>query len=508
MTTCRLLAVILAGVAACAQAPLYEIRGTIVDHLTNRPINKALVQLTPITGPGELTFITAEDGRFGFVNVPKGKYRLMAQRRGHSPHFFHENGQYSTAIVVGPGLDATRIVFPLRVPASITGTVVDEDGVPMPSASVTAYREVVNEGEKRVVQIGNYQTDSAGQFRAGQLPAGTFFIAVQAGNGQTTETTCYPVTYNGDTTDARAAQPIVLGEGESAQIHIALHPAPSIHVPFGQPGTPMPQLFTKGPGGVLLPAGINIGSSDGISHVTGLPAGRYLVRLFSGGDRTLGPPLQEVELADGVPLALQPSSSGTSISGTVAFEGISPPSGVSVGFSAQNGEGFGAFVKSDGKLTVLHADPGSYQVILASNDYYIKSMTVEGAQMSGDRIELAENCQAKLSIVAAPIGNLSKLEGFALRDGNPIAGAMVLLVPHDNNRGTLYRRDQTDSDGSFSLMAIIPGEYTLVAIDDEGRNLLYKDPAVIRPYLAAGESIVFPRKSDAPFKITVQPRLP
>ena len=46
----------------------------------------------------------AADGRFGFNNVPAGKYSLSAQRRGNSPpQRYRQDDQYSTAIAVGPG---------------------------------------------------------------------------------------------------------------------------------------------------------------------------------------------------------------------------------------------------------------------------------------------------------------------------------------------------------------------------------------------------------------------
>lgn len=514
----RLLALLVITVAAAAQppkAPVYEIRGTLVDHLTSRPISKALLRLTPITGPGQLTSLTGDDGRFEFVNVPRGKYRLMAQRRGYFAHAFHETGQYSTAIVVGPGLDATNIVFPLRAPASINGIVVDEDGAPVPAVNILEYREVVNEGEKRVVQMGNYQTDSAGRFHVGQLPAGRYFIAVRGSNVESESSLIYPMTYNGDVTDARAAQPIVVNEGESAQIQIALHPVPNIHIPIGElrpeRGGRLPQLFERGPGDSLIPAGVMMSKPDGTSEITGLSAGTYVMRIFAGRrNRLHDSAVQEVEVADGVSLPAPPSTGAPTISGTVTVEGGSLPSALNVMFSEGSDlAAFGIRVRSDGTLdsAVSPVAPGSYLVSLGSNDYYIKSVAVEGAKFTGDRIELTENCQAKLSIVAAPSANLSHLDGFALRNDSPIAGAMILLVPRDPNRSTLYRRDQTDSDGSFGIANVIPGQYTLVAIDDDGRGLLYKDPAVIRPYLAAGQSISFPRGSDAPVKINVQPRL-
>ena len=61
----------------------------------------------------------------------------------------------------------------------------------------------------------------------------------------------------------------------------------------------------------------------------------------------------------------------------------------------------------------------------------------------------------------------SRMDGFAQKDGKGFAGALVLLVPRNPAQlQTLSRRDQSDSDGSFSLRDVVPGSYTVVAIED------------------------------------------
>jgi hypothetical protein len=52
----------------------------------------------------------------------------------------------------------------------------------------------------------------------------------------------------------------------------------------------------------------------------------------------------------------------------------------------------------------------------------------------------------------------------------------------------LFRRDQSNSDGSFSLNEVVPGNYTLVAIDN-GWTLEWAKREVIGPYLAHGTKV-------------------
>jgi hypothetical protein len=67
------------------------------------------------------------------------------------------------------------------------------------------------------------------------------------------------------------------------------------------------------------------------------------------------------------------------------------------------------------------------------------------------------------------------------------------------------RRDQSDFDGSFHLTNIMPGEYTLLAIDD-GRDLAYKHEALIKPYLPSGVPLKIPREERKPLRVDVQHR--
>jgi len=78
------------------------------------------------------------------------------------------------------------------------------------------------------------------------------------------------------------------------------------------------------------------------------------------------------------------------------------------------------------------------------------------------------------------------VSGTALKNGRPCAGAMIVLVPEDSTQGAaLFHRDQSDSDGTFTMAPILPGRYTLLAIEN-GWDLEWSKLSVLFPYLAAG----------------------
>jgi hypothetical protein len=81
---------------------------------------------------------------------------------------------------------------------------------------------------------------------------------------------------------------------------------------------------------------------------------------------------------------------------------------------------------------------------------------------------------------------------------------MVVLVPQDpeHNRD-LFRRDQTDSDGSFNLVNILPGKYAVVAIEN-GWDLEWSNPGVLQKYLAASEPVQVTANAKLELKVKVQ----
>ena len=80
----------------------------------------------------------------------------------------------------------------------------------------------------------------------------------------------------------------------------------------------------------------------------------------------------------------------------------------------------------------------------------------------------------------------------------------MVVVPEDpaNNQG-LFRRDQSDSDGTFTLANIVPGRYMVLAIEN-GWDLEWANPEVLSKFMAQGESVVVEPKGKYSVKVKVQ----
>ena len=56
------------------------------------------------------------------------------------------------------------------------------------------------------------------------------------------------------------------------------------------------------------------------------------------------------------------------------------------------------------------------------------------------------------------------------------------MPDHPGENTILFRRDQSDSDGTFTLAGILPGHYRVIAIK-HGWELEWAKPSVLAPFL-------------------------
>src|SRR5207245_10656912 len=88
----------------------------------------------------------------------------------------HEN--FTTAIVVGPGLESENLTFGLRPSGSISGEVRDESDDPVRRAMVMLFRENLVGGRRRTTSFGQRPTDDQGHSHFGHLPPAPHCVPV------------------------------------------------------------------------------------------------------------------------------------------------------------------------------------------------------------------------------------------------------------------------------------------------------------------------------------------
>jgi hypothetical protein len=518
----------------------FQIAGIVVDAFSGQPLSRVEVSIQSQTRPNTgQTVFTGDDGRFLFDNVAPGHYPLVAGRRGYVQQAYKQHEFFSTAIIVGPDLDTSHLRFPLPPDASISGKILDELNDPIRNAQVLLFQQGLQLGRHTTWQQSNASTDDQGHYRFGHLLPGTYFVAVSAqpwyaqrvthqlitrtDNSGTVEqemTTgepeldvVYPTTFFSNATDVSGAAPITLHSGDAEIADLTLHPTPGLHVivnyvPSGKTDEPeniWPFASQELIPGIQQSIGTVQGQRPGVLEITGLPPGRLNLALRS----THGEEIHSLsmQLAANASINISNAAPPASLSGVVKMDDGSPAARTAVEFrNPATGQQFGEKVQDTGEFS-LHGPSlasGTYDVSVSGpSAEAVRSLSATGAKVSGRSIEVVAGQDVKLTIILSK--GTGRVSGVALKDGKPIDAVMVVLVPEipDHNL-QLFRRDQSDSDGSFTLPNILPGKYTVIALEN-GWDLDWYTPGVLQRYLPAGERVEVSPNAKLDVKVSVQP---
>jgi hypothetical protein len=489
--------------------------------------------------------ITGGDGRFAFAGLSRGKYSLMAAAHGFMLQYFERHGNYATAIVAGPDLDSEHLVFRLQPDASVEGQVTDENNEPVQNAMVRLFQQSMEDGRQRTIPMNQGQADDQGQFRIGHLAPGTYYLAVSARPwyAQNNRVTLrrksnnpdadarsaqeaaaldvtYPLTFYPNSPDSAGASPIVLHPGERGTADVVMRAVPSLHLRIrtsnsGSAGGPGMVGFPRVSQRIFdgyLDSVFNAPESSvepGVVDIAGLAPGHYVIEMPSSkgvndkGANRGG--YREVDLAGDIELNPNDSSGFASVGGSILFEGAQRvPKGLAMRLlNEETGENFGSEISDKGQFEFEGVKPGRYTVVLQSGGgYFLRKMSATGAKLAGRTLEIGSS--SSVHIAATVAQGLAQVDGVAVRGGKPFSGAMIVLVPQDAaNNSPLFRRDQSDSDGTFTLPNVVPGQYTVLALAN-GWDLEWGNPAVLQPYLKGGEAVQVTGEGKLQIEVRVQ----
>jgi hypothetical protein len=527
----------------------YLIAGVLVNWVTGQPVAGASVAIAP-TAQGtdreiSRTVITGGDGRFAFGGLSRGKYSLMAAAHGFMLQGFERHGMYATAIVAGPDLDSEHLVFRLQPDASVEGQVTDENNDPVQNAMVRLFQQSMEDGRQRTIPMNQGQADDQGQFRIGHLEPGTYYLAVSARPwyAQNNRVTLrrksnnpdadarsaqeaaaldvtYPLTFYPNSPDSAGASPILLHPGERGTADVVMRAVPSLHLRIrtsnsGSAGGPGMVGFPRVSQRIFdgyLDSVFNAPESSvepGVVDIAGLAPGHYVIEMPSSkgvndkGANRGG--YREVDLAGDIELNPNDSSGFASVGGSILFEGAQRvPKGLAMRLlNEETGENFGSEISDKGQFEFEGVKPGRYTVVLQSGGgYFLRKMSATGAKLAGRTLEIGSS--SSVHIAATVARGLAQVDGVAVRGGKPFSGAMIVLVPQDAaNNSPLFRRDQSDSDGTFTLPNVVPGQYTVLALAN-GWDLEWGNPAVLQPYLKGGEAVQVTGEGKLQIEVRVQ----
>jgi uncharacterized GH25 family protein len=522
----------------------YQITGVVVNSLTGTPVPRS--HLTPSLAqqnrgpkrqfPSSDGVDADERGRFSIALPSAGAWDLTVSAPGYVSEAYDQHDNYSSAIVLTATAPAMEIVFRLPPEASIRGLVLDEAGEAVRNARVGLLsREVQGPGQsaEQFRFRNSTQTDDRGAYEFANLIPGKYRVLVDAkpwyaastqarrsGSSTTVESAqpldpsldvTYQQTWFPGVDDQAQAETIALRAGDDRRADFHLVPIPAIHLRIVPPSTEQNgnRSFQAFPALERVDTG-GMGFGFAQSAVTNLPQGQVDVGGLAPGLYRVRIPQQNseprtalVEVTAGSARVLDMNAATVAVANvTVRLDGADSderPFGVEL-IEAETGQHFpplgggrpfppnarrGPPMRQAREIS-FQVPPGRYEVTLfGRGEAYLTGISAQGAETSGRFVTLHDG-EATLTLHTT--SGRATVVGTAKTNGKPSVGAMVLLVPaglDDPASLTAVVRDQTNTDGSFDLLNVIPGQYILIAID-HGWNVNWTDPSTLRGYLMQG----------------------
>jgi hypothetical protein len=504
--------------ASQAASDTWRISGKAVDALSGAPLARCSVEIGPTADRGaSRSMETGEDGQFVFDGLAQGKYRLSASKRGYLPQGYEAHDNFSTAIVVGPGLKSEGLNFKVVPQAVITGTVTDERGEPVRRAQVRLFKDQDRLGIRSTVQRQTVMTDDRGIYQLARIDPGNYYLAVSAqpwyaqairyphpiGKQEQEPDSpldvAYPTTFYPQATDSEDATPIPIKGGERMQANVTLNAQKALRVHIR---LPVQDSGQEGGFHVMVSQSIfgqmeRVGApvfpvQNGVVEIPGILPGHYdfeftprqtptpLTRSLEPG--ASGPQQDPIHFSGDVTsgtteLTPQGAESEVTVTGKVTTADGKIPSGGITLRPADQRRAYTATLDKAAEFS-LKVPPGDYQIVGQIPQMHLARLTAQDGEVKNRVLTVKAGSAPKLELLASK--GAGQIDGFVRRGDQPVSGVMVLLAPDDNT--FLFRRDQTDSDGSFTLANVVPGRYRLLAVE-QGWELEWANPNVLHAFL-------------------------
>jgi len=489
--------------------------------------NTVTSPMTPYAGTTDAT------GKFRIENVEPGKYFLMAERTGfvRQQYGARKNSMPGTLLTLTAGHEMKSIDFKLVPQGVITGRVLDEDGDPLPRATVQVMMKRYNRGKQQLMPSGGAMTNDTGEFRIADLSAGRYFLSatyhrmgfggpdVPTRNPADKPEEDYVTTYYPASLDQTGASPVELEAGqEMPRIDIRMRKARVFRIRgkiAAQPGEPTNNIrlmLVASENSFFFNAANPAVRPDGTFEMSSVQPGSYFVIAMRNGgvQGMVGKVAVNVgqQNVDGI---VVPILNGVTLTGSVRIDAtkdelaqaqtqgsaslrstrvqLMPIEGVS--FSSTN-----ATVKEDGSFVIENVGPDKYRITtFGVGGTYLKSIRMGGQEVLDTGIDMSNGAPGAIEVVLGLGGG--QIDGVVQdAEQKPVSSSLVTLVPEPfkPNRNDLYRTTMTDQTGHFTVKGMPPGEYRLYAWEDVEPGA-YTDPEYLKVHESKAAKVTVKEKS-------------
>lgn len=396
---------------------------------------------------------TDATGRFELRGLGSGPFVVEAEHR------LGWDECSARASNVLPGGEEVELV--LRRALHLAGTVVDEQGAPVPSFSVIARQEVM--GEFAAVTVA-YQreafADPAGAFFLGDLIAGSWLVTVE-GEGLVSSAPV-PVELPSSEAEALALSVVRAATVSGRVVDPEGNPVPgaTVGIDEGSVGwqvasDPYPDTpeATADEEGVFLLDGLVPGELGLVASADGFSRGRTVSLALEPGE----------ERSD---LTLVLTDGGTITGEVYDAEGGAASGFLVMGFQMVDFTQVIGACDGRGEFTIPHVPEGKYMVIAMdpAQEMEVGEDGMDVASMVGSfkmaQADVVEGEETHVVIGAAP-EELVVVTGRVTLDGEPYAGALVGFIPPGGSMYQDMRNATVDEDGRYQAELDGSGPYVV-----------------------------------------------
>jgi Carboxypeptidase regulatory-like domain len=494
------------------------IEGIVVDAATHEPLKKVKVTMgVPRQTPPMAS--TDASGRFVFRELPAGGYWLNASKSGYNAA--QDPLGAGANLQVNLGQDETKkgIEIALVPGGSISGRILNEDGLATRNCSVEAVQPGYEQGKRTLTNAARSTgTDDKGEYRISNVAPGRYYLFVNChaelpaphpllphGDPRTPHDTYLPQFYGGGLDPAGATKVAVAAGANLEGIDFELRRTRAVAL-RGNITTADPEGFPDNVNVTLYPANplmqnvMQFGGASANSHnrtfqIRSVTPGSYRLVAFSRREGHAAYAERTVEIGATQPEPIELAlSTGADLKGTVQLDSDDhPPIESAVVFmttlgAAQYVPQPHAEINKDGTFTLAGVTPGHWRLMVRPFGY-VKSLSLAGQQVLPYDFQIPPGATGPLQVtVGMKTGDIS-VTVTGLSGGGQ---ASLLVFPEDLDRlGTGLERVAMGS-GQVGIGGLPPGHYRLLATDAPNPWMLQQRPDLLKAIESSTQAIDLP----------------
>jgi len=519
--------ILFSAVGLSLAQPVFELRGTVTDAITNQPLQDAQVDLIPgngLVGPGiEVTSVKSDSqGAFLFHPAKPGPYVVRTRKDGYTrvTASLTRGSSDQGSATLSEAKPSAVFSFLLQRAGEITGTVID-NATEKPLANYKiALASYTSTNGRPFARGGTVTTGADGVFRSSALTAGQYLVQTlpQVSGAAHFLTKFTEEDFRATDLDYRAAffpggpevenaLPVMLSSGGNVNmgtIRVKKQPLNRVYVNLDSSSCPQGEqmsgtetaMFAQGSNGYPigpLPCGPIL-----VTHVT---PGRYQISLTAGkAPNAVSVIVQYTVTGTNLELPAR-LGKGTALYGTVLAAkdaGDLPLSTFRVSFAPISGgiplaEVQPHEVDAKGRFVFPNTLVGHRRLVVSGlgTDFYVKEVRMADQPAPGNIFDYDSSGELTVEIGRSP----ASLSGIVMKSDKSVPGADVVFMrwpaePLDDREA--IRHITADAEGRFQISGIVPGAYRVFAVAGADSELA-QQPAAWERLTARAETLTLAR---------------